>query len=123
MAAKLKLQNSVNSHLFLFSEISEGPDKIIFHPPGLSVLAFWGGDIKSGFAILSYDFGMEVKTSFEAFFCAGLETVEAKIARTIEFDLFHAFFHCKDDPNYSTLHWALYGNLKSRATLFEGEIS
>ena len=112
----------MNSHNFLFSEISEGPDKIVFYPM-LNVLAFWGGDIEPGLAHLSYDFGMEVKVSFEAFFCADLETIESKIARIIEFDLFHAFFHYKDDPNYSPLHWALYGNLKSRANLFEGETS
>ena len=35
------------------------------------------------------------------------------------FDLFHAFCHCSFDPNYTYLHWALYGNLKDRVTINE----
>jgi hypothetical protein len=39
------------------------------------------------------------------------------IMATIKFDLMHAFFHYQGDPNYTHLHWALYGNLEDRVEL------
>lgn len=35
-----------------------------------------------------------------------------KLTRWCEFNIGHAFFHACEDPNYTQLHWALYGNLK-----------
>ena len=46
-------------------------------------------------------------------FCEPIKTAFS----TIKFDLMHAFFHCKCDPNYSLIHWALFGNLKDRAVI------
>ena len=36
---------------------------------------------------------------------------------SIIFDLFHSFFHEKQDPNYSHYHHALYAYLKDRAII------
>ena len=70
-------------------------------------------------AHIEYDFGMENTiplTKKHNFILYDHEdkTDFEKIVIDISFDLFHAFFHTSDDPNYSTYHWALYGNLKDR---------
>lgn len=50
------------------------------------------------------------------------ETQPEEIIRAfVKYDLFHAFFHYNQDPNYTHLHWALYGNLKDRVKLIDGE--
>jgi len=41
------------------------------------------------------------------------------LMNTIIFDLFHAFCHIPEDPNYSHYNWALKGWLKERATVKE----
>jgi hypothetical protein len=47
--------------------------------------------------------------------------LEDIIKSFVKYDLFHAFFHISDDPNYSHLHWALYGNYKDRVDATEDE--
>ena len=48
-----------------------------------------------------------------------IEKIEDKVKRMAQYDLSHAFFHYKDDPNYTHYHWALYGNYKDRVILEE----
>ena len=69
---------------------------------------------------ISYDFGMSYKIKpYESLKCGwgyngsnDKTSLSTLIENEIKFDLFHAFTHYKDDPNYTYLHWALYGNLK-----------
>lgn len=42
--------------------------------------------------------------------------LEASLQKLITFELIHSFFHPSEDPNYSLLNWALYGNLKDLVT-------
>jgi hypothetical protein len=42
----------------------------------------------------------------------GILSPALQFKRLVEFDLAHAFGHVQEDPNYTELHWALYGNLK-----------
>jgi hypothetical protein len=70
-------------------------------------------------AFYSFDFGMDSQTPLEKehnFILMHSDNLsnEEKIAFDVIFDLFHAFFHTSEDPNYSYKHWALYGNLKDR---------
>lgn len=78
-------------------------------------------DIK-GFA--TFDFGMNIETSLDARHNSLLNgylgltpdsELEDIFMKTIMYDLFHAFFHIPQDPNYNHYHWALYGWLKERA--------
>lgn len=70
-------------------------------------------------AFYRFDFGMEGQTPLDKehnFILMHSDNLsnEEKIAFDVEFDLFHAFFHTAEDPNYTYYHWALYGNLKDR---------
>jgi hypothetical protein len=56
----------------------------------------------------SIDFDCEV----DGVMTQKLESITAKVTRTAEFQLAHAFGHIPCDPNYTVLHWALFGNLK-----------
>lgn len=70
-----------------------------------------------------YDFGMidmvNVPEDARSLGLVEDSTDEEIIKAWVTFDLEHAFCHIKEDPNYSHTHWALYGNLKNRATLTE----
>ena len=81
-------------------------------------------------AHVTYDFGMEYPISMnpeknclispsDHSYVHSDSTIENKIKAVVKFDLFHAFFHYQGDPNYSHLHWALYGNLKNRLFIHE----
>jgi len=45
---------------------------------------------------------------------AGLVAVKDKLRLSLEFDLAHAFGHTSMDPNYTLLHWALWGVFQNR---------
>lgn len=77
---------------------------------------------------VTFDFGMEVQFPLDVehnHLANGYEglTPDADpidiLMKTVWWDLFHAFFHIKEDPNYSHFHWALIGHLDARATLKE----
>jgi len=79
-------------------------------------------------AFATFDFGMEIRVALDSNHnClingyGGLteeSSLDDKLMYSIFFDLFHAFFHTPQDPNYSYYHWALYGNLKDRVNLTE----
>ncbi len=61
-----------------------------------------------------WDFGMVVPISLRDFYKIGDSFLKEKARKRIDFDLCHTFFHPQQDPNYSVLNWALYGNLKNR---------
>lgn len=92
--------------------------------PNPLTLEVFLGDNEDSSALVVYDFGMEqrVPTEIRQNFLHNYvknneecDPIKIVIA-TIKFDLMHAFFHYKGDPNYDHLHWALYGNLKGKVT-------
>ena len=129
---------------FVFDAIQEGSDEslrqIYFNPPLVIEYSIYDKIDKetgkdsypedvSSMAFSELDFGMEihvpldVKDNWLMNGYGGLTKESDPIdvlMRTICFDLFHAFFHPTEDPNYDFYHWALYGNLKDRVTLKDG---
>lgn len=98
----------------------EGYHWIKFKKP-LKIKCHYIGTKDYGYKIAAFhfDFGMDHITPLEKehnFILMDSDNLsdEEKIIFDVEFDLFHAFFHCEEDPNYSDYHWALYGNLKDR---------
>jgi len=129
---------------FIFSGIQEGDDKdfrqLFFNPPLVVEFKIYDRiDKETGkqnypdeyprLAFATFDFGMSVEipvtpehnpivNSYEE----GLtkdSPEEDILMKTITFDLFHAFFHYQQDPNYSHYHWALIGWLQNRTTIKE----
>ncbi len=108
-------------------EIWEGYTSITFNPPMRVDFSVWeepGAKID----YVTYDFGMDFKINLDAqrrsWWSYGLDwkkdpSNEEIINAIVRFDLFHAFTHYQGDPNYSHLHWALYGNLKDRCKVTE----
>ena len=97
---------------------------LLFKEP-LAIEVFFGEEDKTNDrALVIYDFGMEddIPLKKEHNFlhdyagdnkeCEPIKTVFA----SVKFDLMHAFFHYKGDPNYNHTHWALLGNLKDKVT-------
>lgn len=78
-------------------------------------------------AYIIFDFGLEyeinpVSTKNNGWGYQGINpnsTNDMVIKSVIIYDLFHAFTHFQGDPNYTHLHWALYGNLKDRIKVIE----
>ena len=125
---------------FIFKGIQEGEGEgrrvIEFTPPLVVEYSIWekknaeGGDNypedTAMMAFATYDFGMEmmtpldVKNNWLANGYQGLSkdsTPEDILMKTLFYDLFHAFCHIPQDPNYSHYHWALCGWLKERANV------
>ena len=66
------------------------------------------------------DYGMDICFDrFDNFLVEEGDTDEDIIIKVLTFDLFHAFCHPCEDPNYSHYHWALYGNLKDRVDVYD----
>jgi hypothetical protein len=83
-------------------------------------------DPENKIAHCSYDFGMTVKIPIEKeknyhynYTGDNPESDPFKTAfSSIKFDLMHAFNHYNGDPNYTEVHWALFGNLKDRVKAY-----
>ncbi len=125
--------------IFLFNQINEelGDEKRIleFNPPlKVDYEILEKLDKETGeenysqdlpiLAFSTFDFGMKLETSLDEahnWLINGYQGLtkesspEEILMKSIMFDLFHTFFHPSQDPNYGFYHWALYGNLKSRA--------
>jgi hypothetical protein len=77
------------------------------------------------FITVEYDFGMMIKESCDV--SSGFlglnknSSIEEIVKRTVTFDLEHSFCHPSEDPNYTTMHWAIYGWLKDRVIIAEME--
>ena len=79
-------------------------------------------------AFATYDFGLTMETPLDPehnWLTNGYNGLtkdsnpEDILMASVIFDLFHAFCHEKQDPNYSHYHFALTGWLKDRATVSE----
>jgi len=46
-------------------------------------------------------------------------SIEDIIKSFVKYDLFHSFFHCQFDPNYTIFHWSIRGWLKDRVELID----
>jgi len=115
------------STITLPDTIVEGGRSIVFKKP-LSLKCHYIGSEDYGYkvAVFTFDFGLEHITPLEKehnfiLMRSDDKTDEEKIAFDVIFDLFHAFFHCSVDPNYTDYHWALYGNLKDRVIIKDEE--
>lgn len=127
---------------FVFQGIQEGEGEgrrtIIFKPPLNIHYSIWekknaeGGDNYPEdvpiLAYATYDFGLEMMTPLDAehnWLVNGYEglskesPLEDVLMKTLWYDLFHAFCHPTQDPNYSHYNWALKGWLKERAIVQE----
>ena len=128
---------------FIFQGIQEGEGEssrqIFFSPPLVVEFSIYDKIDKDtgkenypedmpmkGYA--TFDFGMEVEHALDAehnCLVNGYEGLTKDssptdiLMKSIFFDLFHAFFHIPEDPNYSHYHWALRGWLKERALVKE----
>lgn len=108
-------------------QIKEGSDRWLKFNPHLRVDWSVWREKDEQIAYVTYDFGLDFKINLDAqrkswwgYGCLNKESTNAEIVDAIiRFDLFHAFFHYQGDPNYSHLHWALYGNLKDRCEAVE----
>jgi hypothetical protein len=80
--------------------------------------------ISEDMATLKFDFGMTYERfDFNNFITSTANDSKEKIDRMIQFELFHTFHHTQQDPSYTLLNWALFGNLSHRVTCSEdGEI-
>lgn len=130
---------------FIFDSIQEGSDEslrqIYFNPPLVIEYSIYDKiDKETGkenypydsdlMGFFTFDFGMRAECSLDSknnFLSNGYEgltkdsPVEDILMKTIMFDLFHAFFHIPDDPNYGFYHHALYAYLKERVNVKEAD--
>lgn len=99
----------------ILTKIREGDDRnyqtIEFNPP-LEIDVY---EAENGLQA-ELDFGLRFYVGWRSPIVEGYATIEEKVQKIIEFELFHSFFHISEDPNYGVLNWALYGNLKDRVT-------
>lgn len=132
----MKKKIRVDGGEFIFDTIDEGGRKLKFNP---SLKINWcaykscdrDGEIITVYA--DYDFGMTdefrpYESIYESIFRGwgynGItkETPLSEIVKSfVYYDLFHAFYHYDQDPNYSHLHWALWGCLQSRVTVIDAD--
>ena len=137
------MSEPLDKGIFVFKDIqeSEGEDSriITFDPPlriEYTILEKIDKDTGKenyeeeghimGFAV--FDFGMLTKIALDYehnSLTHGYEGLtqdsppQEVLMRSLMFDLFHAFCHPPEDPNYGTFHWALAGWLQDRATVKE----
>jgi hypothetical protein len=109
------MESAVNK--LIFGEIDEGGSKLIFNPP-LEV-KYWILSEKDKSADIWFDFGLQIDLRYDNYITSEYKTVVEKIKKMIEFELFHAFMHYNGDPNYTVIHWALFGNLFYRVKCIE----
>lgn len=118
MSEQLNKNNNIE---FSLETIREGLSAITFNKP-LKIDAYLGED-EAGFKYVdvNFDFGLSYEFGLYPFYIRDLpldDWVE-RTKRIVEFELFHSFFHPSQDPNYSTLNWALFGNLAGRVICSE----
>lgn len=127
---------------FIFKGIQEGQGEgrrvIEFNPPLSVLFTIWEKKNAEGednypedvplMGYATYDFGLEMFTPLDVehnWLVNGYEGLSKEsppediLMKTLFYDLFHAFCHIPEDPNYSHYHWALKGWLKERANVKE----
>lgn len=92
------------------TELNYEDEKLIFTPP--VKIDCWL--VNNNRAFIVFDFGLETEIRISSFYLDLHDPAEKRTKNTIEFELIHSFCHPPEDPNYSLLNWALYGNLKNR---------
>ena len=123
-------------------EGGEGDKRTIeFNPPLNVVYTIWDKkDPNTGkdnfsedvpmIGIATYDFGLTMEAPIDPehnWLMNGYNGLkkdsspEEILMNTLIFDLFHAFCHEKQDPNYAHYHWALVGWIKKRATFKDND--
>ena len=112
-------------------EISEGWAALQFNPPLRVDWSIYRDSSHPAeeitIAYITFDFGLEYKinpiaTKNSGWAYQGVtpqSTNEEVIKSIIRYDLFHAFTHYHGGPNYSHLHWALWGCLKDQVKVVE----
>ena len=139
MNEETKPTKPLKNGVYIFKDIQEtvGGDIISFIPPLIVKYNIWpkkdeetGKECYSedtpfmGYA--TYDFGMEMNTplspdhNFLSDGYCGLtkeSPMEDILMYSVIYDLFHAFCHITEDPNYSHYYWALAGWLNERASV------
>jgi len=69
---------------------------------------------------VNFDFGISYDFGLNPFYLRDeVLSWQERAERIATFELFHSFFHPSIDPNFSTLNWALFGNLAHRVTCEE----
>jgi hypothetical protein len=98
-----------------FTEIREGGCFIKFDPPLKVEIYKVTKQLHKEYAEVIFDFGLRVDIGYENWIASKVDgDWTDKTKKTIEFELFHSFYHFNQDPNYNTLNWALFGNLAHR---------
>jgi hypothetical protein len=103
------------------SKIHEGVNTISFSPP-LKLDCYLTknekGDTVGG--EINFDFGLSIESDLNPCYLQNIVyPPRERIKAIITFEIFHSFFHPSTDPNFSTLNWALFGNLAHRVTCEE----
>lgn len=99
------------------TEIFEGPASIVFDPPlVLDVYLYKNEKSENTLLNINFDFGLSHDFGLNPFYIKDipLDDWTGRAKRIVEFELFHSFFHPSEDPNFSVLNWALFGNLAHR---------
>lgn len=102
---------------FIFDRISEDSSEILFTYP--LEIDYWVVSKKDNLAMVYFDFGLRTEIYYNNWLTKNIENIDDKIKKIIEFEIFHAFMHTIEDPNYSVLNWALFGNLFYRVKCLE----
>ena len=125
------VKDPTDFHAFTYANITieelYGLGGLVFKIP-LKIRVFLGdkGEDRET-ALAGYDFGLDdeipIKKEHNWLYNYNNDNPECDPVKTvfaaIKFDLMHAFFHYSGDPNYTHLHWALYGNLSDHVDSFE----
>ena len=113
-------QNIIPNQEFVFTTIWEGSSSITFNPP-LKIDAYLIKDNDTEQVNVNFDFGLSYDFGLYPFYLTNyVGDWMDRTKKIVEFELFHSFISgCNLDPNYSTLNWALYGNLAHRVIFVE----
>jgi hypothetical protein len=125
----MKDETLISEGEFTFDTLTEC-DTLMFNPPLKVKWSCWLNEHTGRHVYINYDFGLTDR--FDPYKSIGsgwhyneiqMDTPLPEIVKAfVQYDLFHAFCHTSCDPNYSHLHWALFGNLKDRVKVIESLI-
>jgi len=128
MKEKLIAKGTLTLEFAIESEDSYDSRRLEFNPPLTVEWSVYEEEGNGKVAHVYYDFGLHDTFSVEPdknclllgyYGLRAVSPVQEMVEKNVIFDLFHAFTHCDMDPNYTHLHWALYGNLKDKTKVIE----
>jgi hypothetical protein len=113
--------NDITNIEITLTKIHEGTSTISFNPP-LKLDCYLVKDGASDqYVNVNFDFGLSYDFGLNPFYIRDeVLSWGERAERIVTFELFHSFVSghfC--DPNFSTLNWALFGNLAHRVTCEE----